>query len=213
MKLISKLLIALLTTLLFYSCKKEPTTPVLTTSDVTNVSTTTAVASGEIISNGGAAIIAEGVCWDISDNPTIEDKKSTENPASGSFTSNLLNLTPSNQYYVRAYATNSAGTGYGESVTFTTLGQAPSAATLPATNLMVNSATLNGSVNPNNLSTTYTFEYGKANSGNIISQSQNLPANYVLQNVSADISDLAAGTTYYFRIVAQMNLELLMAIF
>src|SRR5690606_31623426 len=52
--------------------------------------------------------------------PTIADSKTTGSVATGSFTANLTNLDPGTTYYVRAYATNSAGTGYGNLVSFST---------------------------------------------------------------------------------------------
>ena len=61
-----------------------------------------------------------GVCWNTSGNPTASDPKTTDGSGTGSFTSNIAGLTAGTVYYVRAYATNSAGTGYGNQVRLST---------------------------------------------------------------------------------------------
>lgn len=98
------------------------TTPTINTSIITLVTTTTAVSGGEIQFDGGAAIIEKGVCWSLSENPKIEtDAKTMEGTGSGIFTSHISGLLPETTYFVRAYATNSEGTSYGNNQTFTTL--------------------------------------------------------------------------------------------
>ncbi|MDA9111838.1 hypothetical protein N9J39_03090, partial [Flavicella sp.] len=63
---------------------------------------------------------ARGVCWSTLANPTIADSKTEEGTGIGSFSSSLNELTPDTTYYLRSYATNAAGTFYGEEQTFTT---------------------------------------------------------------------------------------------
>ena len=109
------------------SCKKDdndPTgqIPVLTTTAVSNINPTTASCGGNITSDGGATVTVRGVCWSTNQNPTIADSKTTDGTGAGSFTSNITGLTAGTIYYVRAYATNSAGTGYGSAMSFTTQG-------------------------------------------------------------------------------------------
>ncbi|MCF8317286.1 MAG: hypothetical protein K9I02_00945 [Haliscomenobacter sp.] len=95
--------------------------PTLTTSAITAITTTSATSGGNITSEGGASITSRGVVWSTSTNPTITlTTKTSDGTGTGSFTSLLTNLTPKTTYYVRAYATNSAGTGYGNEITFTT---------------------------------------------------------------------------------------------
>jgi uncharacterized protein (TIGR02145 family) len=74
-----------------------------------------------VTSDGGAAIIASGVCWSTSENPTTSNSKTTNGTGLGTYTSNITGLSPNTTYYVRAYATNSQGTAYGEQRTFRTL--------------------------------------------------------------------------------------------
>ncbi len=94
------------------------TIPVLTTAAVSVLTETTAAGGGEITSDGGASITARGVCWGSTSPPTISDNTTNNGTGSGSFTSNMTSLTKLATYYVRAYATNSAGTGYGDVVSF-----------------------------------------------------------------------------------------------
>ena len=95
--------------------------PVLTTTTVTDIAQTTATSGGNITSDGGATVTARGVCWSTNQTPTIADSKTTDGTGAGSFTSSITGLTAGSTYYVRAYATNSAGTGYGSAMSFTTL--------------------------------------------------------------------------------------------
>lgn len=104
---------------LFYGCKKEEV-PSLTTTAVTSITTATASTGGNVTDDGNADVTARGVCYGTATKPTITDSKTSDGTGIGSFTSSLTGLTPNTMYYVRAYATNSEGTGYGSEVTFTT---------------------------------------------------------------------------------------------
>ena len=102
-----------------------PTTelPTVTTTAVSNIAPTTAMSGGNVTADGGADITARGICWSTSQTPTISGNHTTDGTGTGSFTSTMTGLTPNTTYYVRAYATNSEGTAYGEVVSFTTLQQ------------------------------------------------------------------------------------------
>ena len=105
------------------------TTPTISTNTITIISSSGAVSGGNISSNGGSNITARGTCWSTAANPTIAlTTKTNDGTGTGTFTSTITGLTPSSTYYVRAYATNSAGTAYGTQQIFTTL----SAAVLPS---------------------------------------------------------------------------------
>ena len=94
--------------------------PTITTSSVTDITSTTATSGGSITSDGGATVTARGVCWNTTGAPSVADSHTTDGNGTGSFTSSLTGLTANTTYYVRAYATNSVGTGYGDEVSFTT---------------------------------------------------------------------------------------------
>ena len=109
------------TTIYLPSCMKEATPPVVTTTKVSNITQTTALTGITITSNGGAEVTVMGVCWSTSPNPTTSSNKISYALGSGSFTMSITGLTADTKYYVRAYATNSAGTSYGNEVFLTTL--------------------------------------------------------------------------------------------
>ena len=90
------------------------------TSEVKEITSSSAVCGGNVTTDNGSTVTAKGVCWSTNQNPTVEDNKTTDGSSVGNFTSNLSNLEPETKYYVRAYATNAAGTSYGEEFNFTT---------------------------------------------------------------------------------------------
>ena len=93
--------------------------PTVTTFEVTNIGNTTAECGG-VVTEGDFSVTARGVCWNTADNPTLDDSHTVDGGGAGAFTSNVSGLTGSTTYYVRAYATSSAGTVYGETKTFKT---------------------------------------------------------------------------------------------
>ncbi len=95
--------------------------PVVNTVLATNIFTLSPSSGGTITSDGGFSITTKGVCWSVNPNPTIANNITNEGNGASNFTSVLSNLLPSTTYYYRAYATNSIGTGYGITYTFTTL--------------------------------------------------------------------------------------------
>jgi uncharacterized protein (TIGR02145 family) len=190
--------------------KSTPTAPVISTNNVTQISTVSAVSGGIITNDGGAAIISKGICWNTSDNPTVNNNKTTESGESLSFTSNLTQLQPNTSYYVRAYAVNSAGTSYGNSVSFKTGGDKPSPVSQNATNIQQTTATLNGTVNPNSITTTVTFEYGVTTSYGSTATAQQSPLSGDAEMiVSVNLTGLKSGTTYHFRIKAENSLGII----
>jgi uncharacterized repeat protein (TIGR02543 family) len=95
--------------------------PTVTTTVITNITATSAATGGTITATGGTAIIARGVCWGTEPNPSLNGSFTTNGSGGGSFASFLTGLNSSTAYYVRAYATNSVGTAYGQEISFTTL--------------------------------------------------------------------------------------------
>ena len=94
--------------------------PTLNTTAISSITSTTASSGGNTINDGGGTITAKGVCWSTSPNPTTANSKTTDGSGTANFTSSITSLSHSTTYYVRAYATNSAGTGYGNQLSFTT---------------------------------------------------------------------------------------------
>ena len=94
---------------------------VATVTEVTDITVNSAKCGGEVTFDGNVVVTSRGICWSKTQNPTIEDNKTTNGSGVGFYTSYMANLEPNTQYYVRAYATNEVGTSYGEEVSFTTL--------------------------------------------------------------------------------------------
>ena len=131
------------------SCKKDRQSgiPVLLTVDVTNITEITAVCGGNIISEGNATITNRGICWSINTTPSIADNKTVDGAGAGSFISNISGLEAKTTYFVRAYATNSYGTGYGDAMSFTSLvGQLPVLYTSPISQFDSISAVCGGNI-------------------------------------------------------------------
>lgn len=120
--------------------------PTVTTDSVTEITDSTAVIGGTIVSTGGAVITTKGICWSTSENPTTSDSILVSTDENESFTGILTNLSPATTYYVRAYATNSEGTAYGDTVSFTTLASLPTVTTTPITAVTDSTATGGGEV-------------------------------------------------------------------
>lgn len=96
--------------------------PTLSTSTISDINISSASSGGSISNDGGATVSTRGICWSTSSNPTIAlSTKTTDGSGTGGFTSSMTGLSVGTQYYVRAYVTNSAGTAYGNELSFTTL--------------------------------------------------------------------------------------------
>lgn len=108
-----------------YSCQitfnTMVTVPILTTAELSAITFSSASCGGNINLDGGTPVTARGICWSTSENPDIEDNKTTDGVGTGNFTSNLSLLITNTTYYIRAYATNDTGTGYGNEISFKTL--------------------------------------------------------------------------------------------
>ena len=129
--LFNPLKLAVVLFLFFSSCSKDvedsnaldpgkSTFPVLTSKVVTNSTQNSAISGGRISSDGGSSITAKGICWSTTQNPTVANSNTNEGSGTSDFTSNLSGLYPGTTYYVRAFAVNGDGTGYGQQVSFTT---------------------------------------------------------------------------------------------
>lgn len=120
--------------MLVYSCSKNTpasTLATVSTTSATAISNTSAIAGGSVTADAGHTVIARGLCWSTSHGPTIAGSLTTAATAGlGTYTVSLTGLTASKTYYVRAFATNSGGTAYGNEVTITTAAVADNTALL-----------------------------------------------------------------------------------
>jgi uncharacterized protein (TIGR02145 family) len=112
-------ILILISVFLIVSCKKA-TLPSVTTGTVNRILQTSAYSGGQVTDDGNARVTARGVCWDLAIDPTVDKNKTSDSTGVGLFTSYITGLSASTTYYLRAYATNSEGTAYGDAVLFTT---------------------------------------------------------------------------------------------
>lgn len=177
--------------------------PSLTTSNVTSITYTSATCGGNVTADGGATVTARGVCWSTSQNPTTTNSKTTNGSGTGSFTSSITGLSANTTYYVRAYATNSAGTAYGEQKTFTTMAYSlPTVTTSNVTNITDVSATCGGNVTSDGGATVTARGVCWSTSQNPTTANSKTTNGSGTSSFTSSITGLAAGTTYYVRAYA-----------
>jgi uncharacterized protein (TIGR02145 family) len=176
--------------------------PEAITQPATNISATDATLNGTVNAN----YLSTTVTFEYGTTSNYgQTGTATQSPVTGNaitnVTADLTNLTVGTIYHFRVKTVNSLGTTYGNDIVFTTLGQAPTAITLPACCLTSRGAKLNGTVNANYVSTTVTFEYGTTTTyGQVVTASQSPVTGNNSTDVSANISGLTSGTTYHFRV-------------
>ena len=120
--------------------------PSVTTAYISDVTATTAQSGGNVTDDGGFNVTARGICWNTMGTPDINDPHTTNGSGNGNFTSNMTGLTVGTTYYVRAYATNSHGTSYGNEYSFTTTNGLPVVTTGIVGSITANSAMCDGNV-------------------------------------------------------------------
>jgi hypothetical protein len=191
--------------LLPLSCSKDDiipsSIPELTTNTISTITHSTANCGGNIISNGGETVTARGVCWSTSQNPSVSDSHTSDGSGTGNFTSSLSGLIQNTTYYVRAFATNSIGTAYGEEKSFSTIGL-PSVTTQSTSNIAWNSAECGGNV---------TYDGGAAITARGVCWSTSQDPT-IIDQITSDgtgtgsfvsaITGLSGSTTYYVRAYA-----------
>ena len=182
-----------------------PTTPNVTTTALTNITAISATGGGNIGSDGGGLVTARGVVWGTSTLPTISLSTRTNNGGgTGAFTSSMTGLSTNTKYYVRAYATNSAGTSYGDEVTFTTLNNLPILVTNDATSITATTAVLNGNVTGDGGSavTQKGIVWAMTTGPNLSSNLGNLTLGGGLGTIAVVPTGLTPGATYYVKAYA-----------
>jgi len=110
----------LLITISLSSCKNKIVVPTVTTDEVSGITYKSANCGGTVVSDGEDQLVARGICWSSKQNPTINDFTTSEAIHKGPYFSTMSDLKSYSTYYVRAYASNSVGVGYGQEKTFTT---------------------------------------------------------------------------------------------
>jgi len=182
----------------------SPVTPTLTTAAITSPTRTTAVSGGDITNNGGAAVTTRGVCWGTSSGPLATGLHTSDGTGSGTFISNITGLSPSTTYYVRAYATNSAGTSYGNERSFTTNPvQVPSVTTASITNVTLITAVSGGNITDDNGAAVIEKGVCWNTSGTPTTSDLHTSNGTGTGIFSSNMTGLTAGTVYYVRAYAR----------
>ena len=178
--------------------------PTVTTSDVTSITLTTAVAGGNVTADGGGAVTARGVCWATTVNPIIGAlNTTTEGTGTGIFTSNLTGLLPGQVYHVRAYATNGTGTAYGNDITFTTNPVlVPTLSTTDATSITLTSAVSGGTITSNGGDLITISGICWATTPNPVATDSHTTDGTTTGTFPSTMTGLSAGTTYHVRAYA-----------
>ncbi len=178
--------------------------PGISTSAVSSITETSAQSGGNVTDDGGATVTARGVCWSTSENPTISDSHTIDGSGTGVFSSNLTGLSPNTTYYVRAYATNSAGTSYGNHVSFQTLSgpDLPSVTTAAVNSITAVSAMSGGNITDDGGADVTargvcwsTYEYPTLSDS--LTTNGSGPGSF-----ESNITGLSPGTIYYVRAYA-----------
>jgi uncharacterized protein (TIGR02145 family) len=185
-----------------------PAVPSLTTRELINITNTTATGGGSITNDGGSSITAKGICWSTSPNPTISDSKTTDGTGTATFTSFITGLSASIIYYVRVYATNSTGTGYGNQQTFTassTSNTLPIVTSTSVTGLTTIQATFNAEVNSQGGGTVTERGVVRNGSGNPTVNNYRITSGSGEGSYSVNITGLTGGSYYFVRAYAINN--------
>lgn len=178
--------------------------PTVTTSGITEITSTSAKCGGNVTDQGYSPVTERGICWSTSHEPMATGNHATSGTGTGSFICDMTNLIPNQTYYVRAYATNSKGTAYGDEVDFMAMEGLPSVETVDVTNVTTSGAKVNYKV---------TIEGGLevVDHGICWSESNTIPTindHYVsggngTGTFSVDLTGLNPGTKYYVRAYAK----------
>jgi len=179
--------------------------PVVSEPWVMELGSTRVILSGYVLSDGGSAVTSRGVCWSLSENPSISGSKTKEGAGLGSFSTEVRALIPLTTYYVRSYAENRAGIGYSKVTSFTTGRYMVRLSTQNITSITDNSAVSGGEI---------TAETGAIITARGVCWGKSMPPTLNdnktmdgtgIGNFSSNITGLEPGTTYYLASYATCN--------
>ncbi len=210
------LCMAIVTFCLVFTCscgddkKDDPVVkaPTLTTAEASAITAATATSGGNVTSDGGSEVTARGVCWGVAASPTTDGSKTTDGKGTGSLTSSLTGLTANTKYYVRAYAVNSAGTAYGNEVSFTTTAQEPGTIAPELTTAEVSVVTATTATAGGNITNAGTPSYTErgvcyaVTANPTTANTKVAVAGTGTGDFTANLTGLTAGAKYYVRAYA-----------
>lgn len=177
--------------------------PTVSTNSINSITQTSAFCEGTVIKDGRSAVTARGICWGTSPAPTTVNSHTLESGGTGNFVSILSGLESGRTYYVRAYATNSVGTSYGNELSFVTLNGAPLVTTNAVSSITQNSAVCGGVViNDYGSSVTARGICWSATNLQPTLNDQHTSDGYGSGNFVSHLTNLQSGTHYYVRAYA-----------
>ena len=185
----------------------NPNSPSVTTNDPVNITQTSAEIIGNLTNIGGGSVIQRGHCWSESPNPTITDNRTSLGAGLvGNFSSSITGLIQGKTYFVRAFATNNAGTGYSETKTFTTSNTptAPAVSNGVVSEIGPTAAKITG--NLTNTGGSNVTQHGHCWSTSIMPTTSNDKTTFgstnIVQTITSNLTNLKQGTKYYVRAFA-----------
>ena len=182
----------------------SPVLESVTTTDVINIGGTTALARGSVGNTGGAQVTERGFCWNTTGSPTTADAIVISGSGSGSYSGGLTGLTPNTKYYIRAYATNSVGTSYGNEISFSTFTTA-TIITTPAYEITSTTAKSGGDIISDGGALVYSSGICWNTTGNPTVSDASTNSGLGIGNFIHSMTGLMGSTTYYIRAYAINN--------
>ena len=185
------------------SFKTEDGVIVFSAITASSIKAGSATVSVSINSTGGSAITEQGFCYSTSEMPSISDKKIVVSPSDASYSTTLMSLSCSQQYYVRAYAINSVGTYYSSQTTFTTLSGLPSFTAIIANNVTTTSIELTCSITADGGADITKRGFCYSLSPNPTIDSKTLRINGTTGAMTGTLSNLVPASLYYIKAFVQ----------
>ena len=210
---IPKLCLLLCATLiLITSCKKEdtpPTIPLVSTNQATDVSYNSVKCGGLITSDGNAQITDCGLCISDQAEPKIENSTviKIEKTQTNILASTINSLKPSTTYYIRAFATNKIGTGYGEQISFKTLDlKSPVIKSVLATNITKNTASINVELQDDGGTQVKESGICWGTDPNLTNDDNKTSSSFSQNKITESLANLKCNTTYYVKAYAKNDI-------
>jgi len=185
-----------------YNFTTLPVVPTLTTAAITAITGNSATGGGNVTVTGGAEVTVRGVCFGTTTKPTVANSKTTDGKGTGAFVSALAGLKGNTTYFVRSYATNSAGTGYGPEVTFKTLVDLPVVTTAAVTGITKVSAVSGGEVTYDGGGTITAKGLAWSTSANPTIADNKIDGGTATSTFVSNLTGLTIFTTYHVRAYA-----------
>lgn len=183
-----------------FSFKTNGTLAFVTTNPITNITSNSANSGGLVTSDGSALISARGVCWSLTENPTIELlTKTVDGAEPGNFNSSITGLQFGTTYHVRAYVTNDVGTSYGEDVAFKTLAVLPTVETVSISSITAHSVSMTGKVENSGGASVDKRGVCCSTTAEPTIQDLKMESGFDLGTFSATLTGLTANTNYTLR--------------